>query len=255
MALCKNYRIERIPRMRGFRVYVYPNATVVVKCSLRVSLSEIKRFIEKNKAWLEKSLIRSKQIQLENPALGYTEGEKVILLGDWYTIVESSGDKVEISAQKILKIPQGWSFTKRKSELQKFYKQKAISVLSQRMMSIAKETGLISTGLKFRNNRTLWGTCMPNNEIILNWKLICAPLNVIDYVIVHELVHTKIKNHSHKFWYDVERFCSNHKQSRAWLRKNHYVFDFLNDISEIHSSKLEADAKRKRMERTLQIFQ
>jgi predicted metal-dependent hydrolase len=70
--------------------------------------------------------------------------------------------------------------------------------------------------------KTLWGSCSGVNNINLNYLLIMAPMSVIDYVIVHELAHTKIKNHSKDFWQLVESILPKYKASKSWLKNNGY---------------------------------
>lgn len=68
-----------------------------------------------------------------------------------------------------------------------------------------------------RNQRTRWGSCSAKNNISLNAKLVLLPAELIDYVILHELVHTRIKNHSHEFWSELDRIVGNAKALRTKL--------------------------------------
>jgi len=63
-----------------------------------------------------------------------------------------------------------------------------------------------------------WGTCTGKNNISLNWRLVFAKTSIIDYVVIHELCHLKHKNHSKKFWREVEKILPNYKDSKNWLR-------------------------------------
>ncbi len=68
--------------------------------------------------------------------------------------------------------------------------------------------------------RSKWGHCTADNIVMLNLKLLNAPIEVLDYVIIHELAHVKVKNHSERFWREVARFCPNYKQLKSVLRKS-----------------------------------
>ena len=89
------------------------------------------------------------------------------------------------------------------------------------------------TSLGFRMQKSIWGSCSPENKISLNKKLIVAPLEVIDYVVVHELAHIRYKNHSQQFWSFVEKYVDSHSSSRRWLNENQYLSDFLSSRSEL----------------------
>jgi len=74
--------------------------------------------------------------------------------------------------------------------------------------------------LKLKNNKSTWGSCSPKGEITLATKLLLAPKDIIDYVIIHELAHMKERNHSRRFWQTVEETLPDYKERRKWLRKS-----------------------------------
>nr|WP_255259871.1 M48 family metallopeptidase [Lentibacillus sp. CBA3610] len=71
-----------------------------------------------------------------------------------------------------------------------------------------------------RTQHKRWGTCTPDGYIYINWRLIMAPLRVFDYVIVHELTHLKIKDHSPAFWKIVKSILPDFEERKEWLRVN-----------------------------------
>ena len=73
--------------------------------------------------------------------------------------------------------------------------------------------------VSIRNQRTRWGSCSARNDISLNAKLVLLPEELMDYVILHELVHTLIKNHSKKFWDELDKYTGNAKGKASELRK------------------------------------
>ncbi|HEY3277579.1 MAG TPA: M48 family metallopeptidase, partial [Syntrophorhabdaceae bacterium] len=79
---------------------------------------------------------------------------------------------------------------------------------------------LIPKGLTITSARTRYGSCSASNRISLTWRLVMAPYSVIDYVILHELAHIKIKNHSRQFWDFLETMVSDYRDRRLWLREH-----------------------------------
>ena len=67
--------------------------------------------------------------------------------------------------------------------------------------------------------KTRWGTCSGENKIRLTYRLLYAPKEVMEYVIVHELAHTRYKNHGKGFWAFVQEFVPDYKQKRKWLKE------------------------------------
>jgi hypothetical protein len=93
-----------------------------------------------------------------------------------------------------------------------FQKEKAIEKIKPRIKKWSKTTGLSFADIKFRKLDKRWGSCTPSNTIIINLDAIKLPFSLIDYLIVHELVHTKIKSHSKEFWAELSKHISNWKE-------------------------------------------
>ena len=74
--------------------------------------------------------------------------------------------------------------------------------------------------VRINSAKTRWGSCGPGGVLNFTWRLVMAPLDVIDYVVVHELSHLRVKDHSSKFWKVVESISPEYKKHRKWLREN-----------------------------------
>lgn len=96
--------------------------------------------------------------------------------------------------------------------LEAFFRTKAQEKLTVRVRQLAQRTGLVYTELKIRRMGKRWGSCTNSNAIILNPDVVKLPYTLIDYVIVHELCHTKVKSHSKEFWAELARHISNWKE-------------------------------------------
>lgn len=91
-------------------------------------------------------------------------------------------------------------------------------VLTERLNELALLHGFHYNKLTFREQKTRWGSCSSNNNISLNLKLACIPVELMDFVLLHELVHTRIKNHGPAFKADLEKLVSNFRDLRSRLR-------------------------------------
>ncbi len=92
--------------------------------------------------------------------------------------------------------------------------------LTDRLYHLAKEHGFSCNNVSIREQRTRWGSCSHKNNISLNVKLVLLPKELIDYVMLHELVHTRTHNHSKKFWAELDRYTGNGKVMAKRLRMN-----------------------------------
>ena len=93
----------------------------------------------------------------------------------------------------------------------------AKTVLSKRTRELSEKHGLQFGCLFVRSQLTKWGSCSARRNISLNWRLVRAPERAIDYVILHELLHTKLMNHNQTFWVDLHALCPWAKEAITWL--------------------------------------
>lgn len=98
-----------------------------------------------------------------------------------------------------------------KVTFENFIRQKAKERITPIIKKWSKTTGLEYANLKFMKLEKRWGSCTPTNTIIINYNAIKLPFSLIEYLIVHELVHTKIKSHSKEFWAELSKHIPNWK--------------------------------------------
>jgi predicted metal-dependent hydrolase len=95
---------------------------------------------------------------------------------------------------------------------------------AREVISSLAQVESVRIGVEYRRiriggQRTLWGSCSSRGTLSFNWRLVLAPAEVLDYVVVHELCHLRIPNHSRRFWALVERHRPHWHQQREWLRE------------------------------------
>lgn len=105
----------------------------------------------------------------------------------------------------------------------KLYKIQALEYFKQRVNHFANLYNLQVQSIRINDAKTRWGSCSATNNINLCWRLILAPYRVIDYVIIHELMHIKQKNHSQKFWQEVQNIIPDYQSDEHWLKTNGYL--------------------------------
>jgi predicted metal-dependent hydrolase len=113
----------------------------------------------------------------------------------------------------------------RQKDLVKLYstidKPKAEKALTTRLQVLAKKQGFTYSKVSIRNQKTRWGSCSNKGAISLNMKLVALPKELIDYVILHELVHTRIHNHSRRFWAELIKHVEDTNALASRLRDYH----------------------------------
>jgi predicted metal-dependent hydrolase len=110
-----------------------------------------------------------------------------------------------------------------RDHLECWYRNQALEYISRRVEHYARQSDLKYKSIRVSNATTRWGSCGYNDTLNFTWRLIMAPERVVDYVVVHELMHLKQKNHSHLFWDEVARVVPDYSQDERWLRQNGYL--------------------------------
>ena len=107
-------------------------------------------------------------------------------------------------------------FSKHSAEINK---GEARRKLVNRLNELSAQHGFRYNKVSVRNQKTRWGSCSSKNNINLNMKLVRLPDEMIDYVLLHELVHTRIKNHTQAFWAELNKFVENAKEMRKKMNE------------------------------------
>ena len=159
----------------------------------------------------------------------FTSGEKLPYLGRRYRLqVENTReDGVEVKLYQgkfIIKVGNDVTENKRrkriKEEIIRWYRKHAQVKIRERVEKYQSQVGVEPNRIKVKKQRKRWGSCSSLGNLNFNWKLIMAPMSVVDYIVVHELAHLKHPNHSKDFWQLVEAIISNYKEKQEWLRIN-----------------------------------
>jgi predicted metal-dependent hydrolase len=178
---------------------------------------EIKRLLVRKAAWIQDRRTFFRLREHGRIALARNE---VMLFGEPFKVEidESIAGGIEIDlANRRLRLTQA---SASEPNLQEWQRSFAKAFLSKRISELSKKHGLNFYRLFIRSQLTKWGSCSAKQNISLNWKLISAPKRVIDYVILHELLHTKAMNHNQLFWVHLRALCPWAKDAVEWLNSH-----------------------------------
>ena len=103
-------------------------------------------------------------------------------------------------------------------DLDKFYRNEAKKIIPPLVEEFSKQMNLFPTSIKYRKNKNTWGSCNYKNGLNFNTLLVKFPLEVVEYVVIHELAHIEHKNHSKSFWKLVQKYCSDYKNREKLLK-------------------------------------
>lgn len=221
--------LKRSARRRSIGIKVH-RGEVIVSAPAAVPLPEITHFVQQKREWIEKHLLRQRQLQRKNSARDYAAGEQVMLLGQPLTLVLSTrGQRSQLSAGQLhLAVGEGdvtqCNVAQRKRALEHWYLEQAAQHLPPRIEHFQQLLNVRARGLKIRHYKSRWGSCNRRGELQFNWLLMMAPAAVVDYVVVHELAHLRHFDHSPAFWQLVASVLPNYRQQRQWLKNQSTLF-------------------------------
>lgn len=185
-----NVKFEKQKRMKNLYIRVIDKENIHIKAGQYFDVMDAKIFIDKKQEWIYTKL---------------NELEKITLKDDEFMYFG------KIEKKEIYKLHD-------EDSVNKFYKEKAGDYINFLVDKFSKKMQLYPTKVSFRKNKRTWGTCNFKNELRFNFLLMKYPLEIIEYVVIHELAHIKHKNHSKDFWGLVEIYCKDYK-SREKLFK------------------------------------
>jgi len=216
----KNDQIQGViirSKRKTLSLTVTAEAELIARAPYHLSEASIMDFVHKKNNWIRKRI----EIAIENRPREKTflEGESILYLGEQYMIcyrehtdqIIELNDKLFINSNakhRIREILVAW------------YIFQGYQVIPSRVKEFSKKFNYQSNDIKITKAERRWGSCSSKGSLCFSWRLLMAPLDVIDYVIVHELVHLEIRDHSTRFWMRVESIMPDYKKRKKWLRDN-----------------------------------
>ncbi|MBI5933840.1 MAG: M48 family metallopeptidase [Chloroflexi bacterium] len=209
-------------KRKSIALIVQRDGSLIVRAPLRASEKQIQAFVTKKASWI---LSKQKLVKAVYPPFvprEYVNGEGFWYLGKIHKleIVETQRPAVYLNgnfrlAQKALSRAEG-AFIK-------WYKSQALQVITERVQWYAAKHGLQYKQIKITSAQTRWGSYNSRGTLSFSWRLVMAPVPVIDYVVAHELVHGQENNHSKKFWTKLQLIMPDYKQRIEWLEQNGHL--------------------------------
>jgi predicted metal-dependent hydrolase len=214
MVLPSNYIVERKP-VKHIRVRVSVDRSVRIIVPLDFSEDELDALIHKKQEWID---VKLNKLSLKGEKIAIAPNQ-IFLHGERYTYIywEKLGHRVNVNHQH--RTVQSGKNLLDPTIQAAWCRIWARKTLLQQVQKLSEENKFTYNRVYIRNQMTKWGNCSAKKNISLNWRLVRAPQNVVDYVILHELLHTEIMNHSQQFWIRMRSIVSDYQTALAWLEK------------------------------------
>ncbi|MBQ8374930.1 MAG: M48 family metallopeptidase [Clostridia bacterium] len=189
---------------------------IIVRAPKSCTDKRIAAFLAEKENWILRHKKRMEEAGVELPSENL-DGYRFPILGEFYQIFLTDETRVRWCVEeKKLFLPR----SNTEKRLKTWLKENAKLVFERTTYRFAEEMGVEPLSIKIASSRRRWGGCHFNNEIEYTFRLLYAPKEIVDYVVVHELSHILHKDHSKAFWAQVQSVCPDYAKKREWLKSH-----------------------------------
>lgn len=226
------YKVVKRKGRRHIGLRVGSDNIVGLYLPWRISSKHVPAIFKEHLPWITRKMAENEDKGLYRPKM-FQDKESFLFLGQSYTLRILTGPKcglhlyypnMELTLTQ-QKLQQNLPETIKKV-LTAWYRQEAKFYIDQRVNLWAKHIGVQPSAVRYRVARQRWGSCSTEGVICFNWKMIMAPPEVIDAIVIHELCHLIEHNHSPRFWALVQQHCPYYSVHKNWLDLNGHHLSF-----------------------------
>ncbi len=211
------YQIKYSNR-KTLNISVERDRSVIVRAPHYLTAEKIDKIVQFKRQWIKEKLNHTQKYPLITENKEFVSGETLMYLGKNYQllIVDEEIEGIEFNRRfKISKSNQ----PKANELFKKWYLTQALKKIKPLATKYAKSLGVEYNQLKISEMKYRWGSCTPANNIIFNWRIIKAPMYVVEYLVAHELVHLIEDNHTPRFWNILSIQVPNYEKAKKWLKQ------------------------------------
>ncbi len=216
------YTLIRKSRLKNLSITISSENKIVVKASKFVPEKTIKAFLKNKAEWIKKKISFNEKFLKPYIPKKFVEGENFLYQGEKYPLVlqRIGGSRVVFRDNTFF----FGVFSKCKDRKRYFtlkfiewYKIAAYRKILDRICFYESILRVSISDLRIKTLKRTWGSCSKSGVVSFSWKIIMAPLEIIDYLVVHELCHLIHHDHSIRFWGKVEMVLPDYKKRKKWL--------------------------------------
>ena len=212
-------------KRKTLKIIIDEKKGLIVVAPITTSLDKISEILEKKKVWIEKNLRKQEEAKITN--FDFTTYRKTLLSGKVYKLELTEKIKKISIGEDVIFVPCNIqeNIDKFVKKIKKWYKTLAEIVLKERISVLSNSVKIPFSTIKIGDFKGKWGSCDSSKNIKLNWRLVMLKPDLIDFVILHELSHTKEMNHSVKFYQVLSSMVPAWKRYRKELKEYSFLLN------------------------------
>jgi predicted metal-dependent hydrolase len=214
------YTVVRSSR-KTVSICVETDDRVIVRAPLRLGGDRIERIVSEKSLWILNRISHNRELASKRKLREYVDGEEFPFLGRKYPLERVRGLRgiALMNDRFCVGIPRAGDEEPERTaaRILRWYRTHALGIIAERVQAYSERVGAEPRAVKIKTHRRRWGSCSGKGNLNFNWALVLAPIEIIDYVVVHELCHIVHHDHSTRFWSLVETILPEYRDRRKWL--------------------------------------
>lgn len=231
MKLSFEYGTEKIEfdveyrKRKTLGIQIIPPGIIKVAAPNGIARKRVIEAVESKAKWIVEKLSEARQNELGRKDRQYVDGEPFLYLGR-ECLLRLMLDKKHIKIEVEHLNDNLYVYTDTddpeaiKASIIKWYKHKAHERILARIEHYQPFFEVAPSAVKIKEQKKRWGSCTSKRVLLFNWRIIMAPLDVLDYIVVHEMCHFVHMNHSKEFWSSVKSILPDYEERKLWLKRN-----------------------------------
>lgn len=193
------------------------NGDLVIRAPERATRARLEAFIHEKRTWVYQKMAEKEALRRAVPIREYVSGESFPYLGRSYRLLlvnrQDAPLRLDTGRFRLLRSEVGQG----RSHFIRWYTEHGRTWLRRRVEALAPRIGVEPGAVHVRDLGYRWGSCGRGRTVNFNWATVLLPQRLVEYVVVHELVHLRERNHTPEFWRRVERVLPDYARRKAWL--------------------------------------
>ena len=204
---------------KSFGLELTPDGRLIVRAPKAATQAQIRAVVAQKAGWVAKARARLAAQYPDLKPKTFTPGETFWYLGEQYPLRLTSRQRPLLELDGVFHLARH-AHPHAKAVFIAWYREETRQITHEMIDTFTQRGNFIVNQVRITSARTRWGSCSGKGNLNFTFRLCMAPLPVIEYVVVHELAHLKVPNHSKNFWAEVARMDPNYQKQRAWLKQH-----------------------------------
>ena len=219
------FQLLRSGERRTADIVIERNGLISVRVPDHLTEEQADAVVESRRLWIYRNLAEWRDLNATRVVREWVNGEGFLYLGSSYRLllVQEQEEPLKLKDGRFClqrKIVENGGEEAAKQVFEKFYTEKGAERIKKRVAYFAPKVGVVPSTIEIKETGYRWGSCTSDGRLNFHWKCMMASPKVIDYIVVHELCHLHLRDHTDAYWNEVDKVMPDYRDRKEWLRKH-----------------------------------